>query len=383
MVNKNDIKNIDLMITEQCNMNCTYCFSPRRDSVLTIEQGKKVLDRMKDISPDALNITFFGGEPLLYPKTVLELAQYSRNHLWKDKDKKHTCTFHVVTNGTYFDEEMFKLYKSLGFSIQVSMDGDKITTEEHRGVQNFDLIVNNVKQMLKIFPNLGCRMTYTPKTVGRLSINVQFLHELGINKIMHQATIEDNWCEDDIAQYSYQLHNLYHYRRHVHKQGKKLNILFIDKTLKIINDEVSPELDFCQAGKSYISILPNGDVHPCHRAASNRIFKLGNIFNEKRPFIRGVFLNLDKEYVGCSQHCGCYRTCHSCLITHYLVNKDLTKPCKKYCKIPKLEYELARSFLPAELADRRERKLNKMANVIADIAEQNEELISLLKEKKQ
>jgi len=323
----------------------------------------------------------FSGEPLLYPETVLKLAKYARNELWKDKDNKQICTFHIVTNATYFNEEMFKSYKSLGFSIQVSIDGDKITTTEHRGVKNFDLIISNVKQMLKIFPKLSCRMTYTPKTVGRLAINVQFLHELGITKIMHQATIEDNWNEDDITQYSYQLHNLYHYRRYIHKRGIPLDIHFIDKTLKIINDEVSPELDFCQAGKSYIAILPDGNVHPCHRSASQRIFKLGNIFDEKRPFIRGMFLNLTKEYVGCSQNCKSYRTCHTCPITHYLVNKDLTKPCEKYCKIPQLEYDVARSFLPAELADRKEIKLNKMANVIADISEQNEEIINLLKEK--
>ncbi len=382
MINKNDIKSIDLFITEECNMNCTYCFSPRRNNILTIEQGKRILDRMKDISPDAMSVNFFGGEPLLYPKIVLELAKYARQKLWTDKDNKHYSSFHIVTNGTYFDEEMFKSYKFLDFGIQVSMDGDEITTAEHRGTKNFNLIVNNVKKMLKIFPNLSCRMTYTPKTVGRLSINVQFLHELGITKIMHQATIEDNWDKEAIAQYSYQLHNLYHYRRYILKRRMKLDINFIDKTLKIINDEVSPELDFCQAGKSYIAMLPNGDVHPCHRAASNRIFKLGNIFNKKIPFVRGMFLNLNKEYLGCSLHCNCYRTCHTCLITHYLVNKDVTKPCKKYCEIPKIEYEVARSFLPAELADRKEIKLNKMANVIADISEQNEEIINLLKEKK-
>ena len=61
---------------------------------------------------------------------------------------------------------------------------------EHRK-GNWAKVVENMKKMLVIFPDLGVRMTYTPKTVGRLAINVQFLHqEVGIQKIMHHAVME-------------------------------------------------------------------------------------------------------------------------------------------------------------------------------------------------
>ena len=66
--NKNEIRSIDLFITERCNMDCEYCFHPKSDSVMSLEEGKKILDRMKEISPDGLQITFFGGEPLLFPQ---------------------------------------------------------------------------------------------------------------------------------------------------------------------------------------------------------------------------------------------------------------------------------------------------------------------------
>ena len=32
--NKNEIRSIDLFITERCNMDCEYCFHPKGDSVL-------------------------------------------------------------------------------------------------------------------------------------------------------------------------------------------------------------------------------------------------------------------------------------------------------------------------------------------------------------
>ncbi len=376
---KDEIKSIDLFITEQCNMNCDYCFHPKGEAVLSVEQGKKILARMKEISPAGLQITFFGGEPLLYPETVLELALYARE-LWPpDKNGRHASTFSISTNGMYFDEAVFKKFAELGMAVQVSCDGDEITHTEYRH-GDYPRIIENIKKILAIKPDMSVRMTFTPKTVGRLAINVQYLHDLGITKIMHHAVMEEDWTSEAVEQYRYQLTQIYHYRRYCKRQGMPIEIAFIDKPLKIVNDEVPPEKEYCQAGKSYIAILDNGDVYPCHRAASARIFKLGNIF-EARPFIRGIFLNIDKEYTGCWKNCPHARTCHSCVITHYKVNQELTVPITKYCRICAVESEQALGFLPVELADRRERMLYKVGQVLVDVAKQNEEILESLKKK--
>lgn len=383
------VKSVDLFVTEKCNMNCEYCFHPQesRKDVLTLEQGKKILDELYKLNPEDMMINFWGGEPLLEPQLILDLALYAKE-LWQDfkhEDVMVTRTkFHIVTNGTYFDEGMFAKYKALGFTLQVSLDGDEITHKTHRGsVENHTIICTNIGKMLHIFPDLSVRMTYTPKTVGRLAMNVQFIRDLGVVRIMHHATMEDTWDKEAISQYMYQLSQIYNYRRWMIKNGNQINIAFIDKNLSIINGEAPPELDFCQAGKTYIAVLPNGDVYPCHRAASNRIFKLGNIF-EKRKVLRGIFAKLDKEYSGCSVNCHCFTTCHSCPITHFLVNKDLAKPLSEngYCDICKAENFHAQQFLPIEIADRNERRTKKMMNVLIDIAEQNEEILKELRNDK-
>ena len=374
----NKIKCIDLFVTEECNLNCTYCFHTKDQVVLSIEQGKKIIDRLHELSPESFKITFFGGEPLLYPETVLQLALYAREKWGYDEKGKPKTAFAITTNATYYDEEMFKKYRDLGFTFMVSIDGDEITNNENRP-GDFKLITDNIKKMVKFLPDVQARMTYTPKTVGRLAINVQFIHEeLGINTILHQAVIEDNWTEDSLKIYKYQLNQLYHYRRFKLRQNSKLSIVWIDKVLKILNDEVPSEFTFCEAGKSYIGVMANGDVYPCHRAASSKIFKLGNIFDEI-PFIRGMFLNIDKEYVGCSKNCEAFRSCHSCIITNYKVNKELTKPVTSYCNICKAEYELARSYMPVELNDRQERLTNFMASMLVELSKQNEEILERIK----
>jgi len=368
----NEIRTIDLFVTEECNLQCDYCFHNPSASTLTVEQGKKILDEWKKLSPNNFEISFFGGEPLLYPETVLALMDYSRNVLWKDSNGKVNVGFHITTNGTYFDEAMFKKYLALGASIQLSIDGDEKTQREHRGGDP-QLIYDNALKIRALFPDdkLSCRMTFTPNTVGRLSVNVTFIREtLGITRIMFHATMEDTWSKEDLDKYNAQLNNLYHYRRYLKKSYSPIDIMFIDKPLKIVNDEQPGEKDFCQAGKTYLAILPNGDVYPCHRAASKRIFKLGNMF-EKRPFIRGMFLEINKDRTGCSD-CQAVQTCHSCPITHYVVNGDLMHPLRKsgYCGICEIEAQQAYTFLPTELSDKFERKIDRMGVVIADMAEQ-------------
>jgi len=83
--NKNEIRSIDLFVTERCNMDCEYVFILKATACFRLSRGKRFLDRMKVISPDGLQVTFFGGEPLLFPQTVLDLARYARE-LWPDID---------------------------------------------------------------------------------------------------------------------------------------------------------------------------------------------------------------------------------------------------------------------------------------------------------
>ena len=375
MIKDNEIQSVDLFVTEECNMNCDYCFHKQSPLKLDLETGKKILDKLKEMSPDNMKLNFFGGEPLLYPKLVLGLMHYS-NEIWG----KDNVGFHVVTNGTYFDEEVFKEFLNQKMKIQFSIDGDETTQMEHRK-GNFKLVTENIKKTVAMFPKdmLNVRMTITPKTVGRLSINVPFIREeLGITQIMHHATMEDNWDNEILEVYEKQLQQLYHYRRFLKKNGRDVFINFIDKPLQVLNDEASSTDDFCQAGKTYLAILPNGETYPCHRAASNRIFKLGDLLNDK-PIIRGMFLEIDKVRTGCD-HCPAVRTCHSCPITHYLVNGDLLKPLHDngYCKVCFIENEQAKRYLSTELSDRFERKLDTMGRVIVDMVQDQDVMIQKL-----
>lgn len=364
------IYSADLFITEDCNLKCSYCFhqkgrngSKDPNQTMTVDEGVKILDRLYELYPERMTINFFGGEPLLYPDTVIALAKYAKS-LWKDK-----AFFFISTNGTVFDEKLFSELRALDVYVQVSFDGDRETQNKYRG--NFDIIVENMRKMISFGAQIAVRMTFTPETVNSLMRNVQFIHELGVIKIVHHAVMEADWSEEAIKDYNVQLLNLLHYRRYCQNKNIPFNLAFVDKNLMTLNDELPIDEDFCAAGKSFIALLPNGDVYPCHRAVSARKFKLGNIFIKEKPFVRGIFLNISKNSQGCKQNCRAAKTCHTCIMTQFDMTGDLQKPLIKnhYCDICNLEYELSRQYLPTEVSDKQGRMLTSLAKVVADMAE--------------
>lgn len=360
------IEVVDLFITEQCNLNCSYCFHPKTAAVMTVEEGKRIIDRLKELYPNKMGLTFFGGEPTLYPETVLALAEYAVP-LWD------RCFLTLVTNGTYFDEKFFNRLKELNFTIQVSMDGDEETHSKYRG-GNFKQTCDNAINILKLFPTASVRMTYTPENVNMLSTNVTFLHQkLGFVKIMHHSVIEADWSKDSLMEYYRQLELLYGYNQHCIKNNIPLEIAFIDKPFHILGKESRIESDFCGAGKTYIALLNNGDVYPCHRAASSRIFKLGNIFEEV-PLVRGMFLSIDKEVSGKCRACPAKSSCHACIVTNYKVKGALSTPIENQCSICKIELELAQKYYTQQSIDKANRNI---ALFNRDLKETNDKLDSL------
>jgi uncharacterized protein len=354
------INSIDLFITEKCNLKCSYCFHKQEDSELTIEQGRKILSALYEKYPDKMFINFFGGEPLLYPKTVIALMEYAKT-LWQQ------LTFGISTNGTIFDEELFQYFLDNKMKMQVSCDGDVATQNEMRG--EAELVHSNIKKILKYFPKLCVRLTYTPENVANLYDNVLFLHKLGVKKVMHQAVIEGGWGDDQILEYHNQYKLLYHYKRY----HRDLEIEFIDKNIRICNGDQYVAPNFCEAGKTLIAILPNGDVYPCHRAASNKIFKLGNILDGKK-IIRGVFLNINKHSLNCSKNCPAHLTCHSCIMVHHIVNNNIQEPIMQYCKLMMAEFQGAESIKHIDKEDKQNHLLNSMAKVLVDISTRLEKI---------
>ena len=126
---------VSLMIkpaSSLCNMRCKYCFyhslAEQRESASHGMMSEATLRRTleqafayADGKPVA--ISFQGGEPLLAGKEFFAAAERS---MLRELDRKHSpVSVGVQTNGTLLDEEWCRMFRSFGWLVGLSLDGDR------------------------------------------------------------------------------------------------------------------------------------------------------------------------------------------------------------------------------------------------------------------
>lgn len=115
-------KHVMIILTEYCNLNCSYCFEHFKSMRhISYECAKEILD--KELADDRYNsyiIEFFGGEPFIEFKLMQQLYEYIES-----KGKK--VTYFVTTNGTLVHGEIQNwLYERRNkFVCSLSLDGDR------------------------------------------------------------------------------------------------------------------------------------------------------------------------------------------------------------------------------------------------------------------
>lgn len=150
----NKIFRLTIFITENCNFNCIYCYEEhKKEKINRIKLNAiKILlsNRVKSLS--RLEIDFFGGEPLLCNKEILELCSFICD-LQKDYDFKFFGS--MTTNAYLLKKEVIKELISNGVkSYQITLDGDMTMHNKTRILKNgkgtFQHIWNNLLELKKV-----------------------------------------------------------------------------------------------------------------------------------------------------------------------------------------------------------------------------------------
>lgn len=156
--------------TSDCNFRCPYCYE--KDVLhlqsMTDETADKLVRFVEEKagSIGRLDVTWYGGEPLLEYQRVRELSERFMKIC-----EEHEVLYNagIVTNGYLLTEERLKnLIKHKVTSIQITLDGTKETHDSRRYLKNhsgtFDKIISNLLSFEELaksekkFPHLSVRM---------------------------------------------------------------------------------------------------------------------------------------------------------------------------------------------------------------------------------
>ncbi len=281
---ENNLLGITIVPTLECNFSCAYCYEKELKGRMSDEKWIAILNFIKNIGLkyDSINITFYGGEPLLELKAIYKFLE-SYSNLDKSIIKK--TKFDMVTNGYLLTKDTIeKLVKYNLKSFQITIDGNEEMHNKRRphkkNNDSYKVIVNNIHYAL-IKSKLSIR---TNVDLNNSNFNVnQFLNDIGYPKGNKNLHLYTGILVDDNSKSNFKTHTessfskcyLENYKKALSRNAAP----FTNSTFHL-----SPKDLFCGADlNSNFCFLPNGSIINCwnHLSSEQEVnkWKIGEINN--------------------------------------------------------------------------------------------------------
>lgn len=378
-----------LLLTEQCNLRCKYCFEKHKDNWMSENIATKSIDWLFENAAKSeekqVSVTMFGGEPMLNWR-VMELT-FQRGY---ENMQETGISFNasIITNATVMSEaiyEMLQKYRDrVNLTVQLSIDGIPEVQNMYRvdtnGNSTWDRVEKNIPVWKRLFEDCPDKLSVhgcvNHKTIKYLHRNYKFFHDTWeFKKIWYIPVAEEKWTDRDVEIYKEEMNKIYNDVIATVKKDKK-NLELINNKFNDILKEYN-HADYidsfiknnyygalhevynyapldrcfscgqpmnsktCGAGVNYVTITANGEVYPCHQIYFNDKEKetlLGSIFIGIDDMKRKIFLEYDakEDFVGCEEcnHNNCYR----CLASNYVHKGSMFSQIKnKYCEMMKID----------------------------------------------
>ncbi len=156
-INNPKILRIILLPNEDCNFSCLYCYETlrkiRANKFLFLNLRSFIEKYVYQKKPEIVEISWFGGEPLLSPSIIIEFTKKIRKICEEYKVKEFISD--VTTNGYFLTPQLFKELVKCGIGhIQVTIDGPPYIHNKFRkledGRSSFEVIWNNLLGIKKM-----------------------------------------------------------------------------------------------------------------------------------------------------------------------------------------------------------------------------------------
>lgn len=337
-VNRRAMTSAYLLLTENCNLRCTYCFEKDTRCVtkyMSKETAFKIIDflfqQAIDNDVDDIKVTFFGGEPMLCPELMTDIINYAET---RSKVNGKGTHYNVITNGTLYNErieaflDVWLEYKGK-IDIQLSIDGLPEIQDKNRpcasGERSSKLVETTIPKYKEYFKkhnlsreNLHIHACVSKESLPRIVDSYKyFVGDLGIVNSNFAWVIEDNWDDKDLIIFRSQMQELVNFLSGITTNERRFPFKHFSKS------------SGCSGGQNLIAFDTEGDIYACHRfffynKDNRKNVVLGNvdegiIYPERRePLIGLNYSEISPEI------------CQICVATNYSCTGDIKKLPNEY-----------------------------------------------------
>lgn len=249
---------MSIALSEQCNLNCTYCnvdkLSKKRiDPKLFLESYRT---KRSELPQEQFQVDFYGGEPLLQWDIVKDIV----GEIHEDGSK-----LFMPTNGLLLTQDKVDYLNEHGFQVSLSFDGlwQDINRKQHNNTGSLELYIKK-RDLFRQLNNLQCH-TMIYKGNFNLLENHLFIKELlGINPVMTLVRDLNIWDEESVQKFNEGFTELVNWYI-VNADTEEMPNMVMDYFRHVLLYSVKRiSLDFCGAGDTHFSFTEN-ELIPCNR----------------------------------------------------------------------------------------------------------------------
>lgn len=165
---ENSLNRLTLQVTQNCNFRCKYCVYSgsyhnrvHNNKRMDWDMAKAALDFLKSHSTNSseLNISFYGGEPLLEIDLIKKCVDYCHEIF-----KRKKVMFNLTTNASLLSDNIIKYFDKEKFSVMISLDGPREIHDKNRTFADgergtYDIVIERINRIKNIAPDLLTRIT--------------------------------------------------------------------------------------------------------------------------------------------------------------------------------------------------------------------------------
>lgn len=310
--------NSSIIVTDECNLRCTYCYCTKTPLRMSWDTAKEYIDFIfKDRGKGLEKIPiaeqksiehrkifeFIGGEPLLESDLMFRCIKYilekvdalPDKHPWKRDDWECPCCgqkntkgirFMISTNGLLLnDPKIQKQFLDLDpnwFYIGMTLDGTKEMHDACRlkpdGSGSYDEVMRAWKWLQQNFPHctFSTKSTISPDNLQYVGELVEYFYGLGLKSLAQNCVFENVWRRGDQLILFDQLCKVADFLLK-NKRYEKMKVRWFGPEYFKRTDPTH-EGKWCGAGTYMDCCDSTGQLYPCLR------FKQ---LDQKEPFIMG------------------------------------------------------------------------------------------------
>jgi len=247
-----------IVLTEDCNLACKYCYIKNRKSYMTKEDIDLLIQNinfiLEEYGTQNYGISYYGGEPLLNWE-VLKFAYF------RFSQDPRVYQQSITSNLSLIDKEKLEFLTNNNITVIWSFDG--LWQNENRPLRNsyssYDIYLQKKELIEKLKIN-RLSVTIRPENISEMTKNLEWIIDNWKIFPTYNTAIDTVWTEEDINLFDKEIVNLCNKYVQLTKQNIPAlqNSIFLNTLQKILVTEKNGYRPFsCGAGTSQLAFLPD------------------------------------------------------------------------------------------------------------------------------